>query len=109
MGESAILGKQLGGKGAESKAQNELRRLQILRVDMEKCASCIDGEHFFTRISKNNDVLQNGVDDVLGQGQSEQAALFKMLKMHKSWARVRFLESSLGSKWREGGRIKGSQ
>ena len=64
---------------------------------------------FFYKNIKNSDVLQNGVDDVLGQGRSEQVALFIVLKMHKSWARVRFLESSLGNKWREGGRIKGSR
>ena len=52
---------------------------------------------FFPRNIKNNDLLQTGVDDVLGQGRSEQPSLFKMIKMHKSWARVRFLESSLGT------------
>ena len=71
--------------------------------------SCMGGELFYQEVEKVNDLLQKGVEKVRGHGRSEQVYLFSLLILHKSWARVRFLESNLGSKWRELGRAQGSR
>ena len=62
-----------------------------------------------SKVSRINESLPNGVEGLRGHGRSEQVYLFSLLILHKSWARVRFLESNLGSKWRELGRAQGSR